>query len=964
MIRLAILLLLLSPAYILPCYGQNTIGLPEITSYSTLQFHAGTQTWDMQQDKNGILYFANNDGLLSFNGGYWKLYPVPNKTIVRSVAIDSGTGRIYVGAQDEIGYFQPDQGGSLRYHSLKSLIPPSSGQFTDVWNVILYQEAVFFRTYDRIFMLQDNKIQVFQAPAEWETFAKAGNRLFAKDKIKGLLRFSNGTWLPEADAGMIHSLLITSILPYRGDTLLVATLKNRLFLLHNRQLTPWPTQADQAFTEGRIYCARQVNDQWFAIGTTAGGCTIIDHAGRVIQQLSRAEGLQNNNILSLFVDRNQNLWMGLDNGIDLVAFNAAIKHIYPGHDNPITGYVVHIFDNQLYIGTSNGAYNVPLQKQSDLSFSKGHFSLVADTKGQVWNFTEMNGQLLMGHHEGAFVIKNNKAFPILPGIAAWLFTPLSPIAPSPYLLAGTYTGLQALSYQDGRFTDKGKIEGITESLRFLTVENNVIWASHPYRGVFKIELSADHQRVARYTLYTQQQGLPSSLNNYVYRVRGQVVVATEKGVYEYNAASNRFIPAAFFTAIFASETVNYLTEDCEGNIWFTSNQRVGVVDFQKPANGKPYNIVYFPELNGRIVPGFEHIYPYNRENIFIGARKGIYHINYNKYTSTGNTPLNVLLSAVKVVDAKDSIIFGGYTVDQPVLCLPNKTNSFHFEYASPAFAQDNIEFSYRLEGFDKEWSSWSGRTEKDYTNLPYGSYTFTVKVRNNLGQESAPARYSFKVEPAWYQNNWAVLAYLLVLGAIVFTITKWQRRKLLAQQLQHEEEQRKIKYLHSLELNHNESEIVKLQNDKLESEVLFKNRELATATMHLVERGKLLSKIREELVQVVKNIPAPEIANSFKSIMRLLNDAEKSDDDWEHFAIHFDEVHSNFLSSLKNKYPVLSPTDLKLCAYLRMNLSSKEIAQLMNISLKGVEVSRSRLRKKLQLSPEINLFDFLIQSVS
>jgi ligand-binding sensor domain-containing protein/DNA-binding CsgD family transcriptional regulator len=961
MIRLAILLLVL-PACITPCYGQNTIGLPEITNFSTLQFRAGTQTWDMQQDKNGILYFANNDGLLSFDGAYWKLYQVPNKTIVRSVAIDSSTGRIYTGAQDEIGYFEPDGNGSLRYHSLKGFIPPSSGPFTDVWNVILHQDAVFFRTYDRIFMLRDNKIQVFSAPEEWELLAKTGNRLFAKDKTKGLLVFSNGTWETECNTAMIQHLLITAILPYRADTLLITTLKNGLFLLHEGQLTPWHTQADQALKESRIYCARQINGQWFAIGTTAGGCTIIDHDGREIQQLSRAEGLQNNNILSLFVDRSQNLWMGLDNGIDLVAFNAAVKHIYPGHDNPITGYAIRIFHNELYIGTSNGAYSVPLQWQTDLSFSKGHFSLVADTKGQVWNFTEMNNQLLMGHHEGAFIIRDNKAWPLLPGIASWLFTPLSPIAPSPYLLAGTYTGLQALSYKDGVFRDEGKVEGITESLRFITVDNNLIWASHPYRGVFKIQLSANHKKVEQYHLYTQADGLPTSLNNYVQRVRDQIVITTEKGVYEYNAASNRFVPSAFFTPLFTNETVRYLTEDREGNIWFISNQRAGVIDFQKPANGRPYSIVYFPELNGRMVAGFEQIYPYNRDNIFIGARKGIYHINYNKYTNTGNQ-LNVLLSAVKIIDAKDSIIFGGYN-SQQVLSLPNKTNSLHFEYASPAFAQENIEFSYRLEGFDKEWSSWSGKTEKDYTNLPYGNYTFTVKVRNNLGQESLPVTYTFKVQPAWYQTNWAVLGYLLLLAAIVYAVVKWQQRKLLAQQLQHEEEQRKIKYLHQLELSRNESEIVKLQNDKLESDVLFKNRELANATMHLVERGKLMSKIREELVQVLKHLQQPAISDSFKSIMRLLNDAEKSDDDWENFAVHFDEVHSNFLSSLKNKYPVLSATDLKLCAYLRMNLSSKEIAQLMNISLKGVEVSRSRLRKKLQLSPEVNLFDFLIQSVS
>jgi FixJ family two-component response regulator len=84
------------------------------------------------------------------------------------------------------------------------------------------------------------------------------------------------------------------------------------------------------------------------------------------------------------------------------------------------------------------------------------------------------------------------------------------------------------------------------------------------------------------------------------------------------------------------------------------------------------------------------------------------------------------------------------------------------------------------------------------------------------------------------------------------------------------------------------------------------------------------------------------------------------EDDWESFARHFDQVHTDFIKRLKEKYPQLSPKDLKLCAYLRMNLVSKEIAPLLNISVRGVEISRYRLRKKMQLHAEVNLTDYMI----
>ena len=161
-------------------------------------------------------------------------------------------------------------------------------------------------------------------------------------------------------------------------------------------------------------------------------------------------------------------------------------------------------------------------------------------------------------------------------------------------------------------------------------------------------------------------------------------------------------------------------------------------------------------------------------------------------------------------------------------------------------------------------------------------------------------------------------------------------------------------------MNNNEKEIVKLQNERLETDVNFKNRELASATMHLVERGKVLSTIKEELMRLQKTTAAQGISVDVKRVLDILNGAEKNDNYWEQFVSHFDQVYSNYLGILKSRFPSLSPTDLKLCAYLRMNLSSKEISQLMNISVRGVEIARYRLRKKLPLATDENLSDFLI----
>ena len=196
-----------------------------------------------------------------------------------------------------------------------------------------------------------------------------------------------------------------------------------------------------------------------------------------------------------------------------------------------------------------------------------------------------------------------------------------------------------------------------------------------------------------------------------------------------------------------------------------------------------------------------------------------------------------------------------------------------------------------------------------------------------------------------------------------YLLYKRQKQKFARQRKKYEEEQKRLQYLHQLEIERNEQAIVRLKNEKLESEINHKNKELAAATMHLVQKGELMGKIREELLRSLKGIGQDGSSSDFKKIIRMMTEDEKFEQDWEHFAFHFDRVHGDFLMLLKEKYPQLTASELKLCAYLRMNLSTKEMAQLMNITVRGVEVSRYRLRKKLQIPTEANLADFLTDAV-
>ncbi|HET7898355.1 MAG TPA: triple tyrosine motif-containing protein, partial [Flavisolibacter sp.] len=408
--------------------------------------------------------------------------------------------------------------------------------------------------------------------------------------------------------------------------------------------------------------------------------------------------------------------------------------------------------------------------------------------------------------------------------------------------------------------------------------------------------------------------------------------------------------------VFHNLKIHYLKEDPSGNIWFVHEKELGVVDFSEP---KP-RLIYFPELNGKLVSGFENIYPLNEHNIFIGSEKGFYHVDFANYKQNTHA-LQTQLRIARAIGKKDTLLFGGYGAS-PKTEVSYQANSLHFEYSAILYGQQlNIEYSYNLKGFDHTWSAWSGKTEKDYTNLPAGDYVFQIKARTNLGNESAVSSYAFTILPPWYQTPVAYFLYALAFLVLIYFVHSQQKKKLLKQQQKYEEQQRQLQYLHQLELEKNEKEIVKLRNEKLEAELAHKNTELASSAMHLVQKGELLSKIKDELVKLNKDSQVQQSPDEVKKIIKILGTEEKMDEDWELFAQHFDKVHSDFLLNLKKKFPNLTPNESKLCAYLRMNLSTKEIAQLMNISVRGVEISRYRLRKKLELPTAVNLFDFLIK---
>ncbi|MBX2889420.1 MAG: hypothetical protein KF734_00710 [Saprospiraceae bacterium] len=944
---------------------ESNLGIPPVRNFSKKIYQAGTQNWDAAQDGRGVLFFANNEGLLQFDGSHWACHPVANKTVVRSVAIDP-EGRIFVGAQSELGYFFPTANGQLRYHSLVALLPPDKRNFEDVWDIAVVGKAVFFRTQRAVLQLLDNRISIHEPGGDLTAMFATPRGLLVQKDLSEILLFENNGFRPLFQAPELASEL-TGMMRWQGDTLLFSSLKNGLFHFSGNQFARWRTTHDALFREKRIYTSTTLPDGHLALGTSLDGFVEIDLECRIFRHLNKKNGLQNNNVLHTFADRAGNLWLGLDNGIDCALLHSPFTSVIPDADLQGTGYAAAVFDRQLFLGVSNGVYRTPWRSYFDPE-KRPYYEKIGSTDGQVWTLHAAGDALLLGHHEGSFRLAGQVCSRISSEPGAWTFVRLT----DDYLLGGNYAGLVLYRKSGKNWVFDQKLNGLNESCRFMVRDaDGSIWVAHPYRGLFRVEWSAERKSELRVQFFNAQNGLPSDLNNLVFSLAGKAVFATEKGVFRFDKQLGAFVPDEDFERLLGKDNpVKYLREDAEGRIWFVAGKEVGVLTVDDFGLKKEIRKQIFPELTGKLVAGFEFVFPLDEANVFFGAEQGFIHFNAAQ-RSRFDTVLQVVLGQVVASGTtRDSVLFGGWFVENGRLAneqgranlpiLEAGMNTLRFAFSATHFDDPALlQYRFRMDGLGGGWSEWSSENTQNFMHLRPGTYRFEVQARQKNGRESGVLAFTFRIRPPWYASAAALTAYALCFLGFFAGFLIRQRRKFEREKesltVQHQqitaEQQRRVE--------ESKAALTDVLKEKLEAEIQFKNKELATATMHLVQKGEILQTIQENLNHILEKSTNPAVKKEIQQLLNLLNFDAKLDEDWEQFAVHFDQVHVDFLKRLRDRYPQLSPTDCKLCAYLRMNLTTKEIAPLMNVSVRGVEASRYRLRKKLGLPNDANLTEVI-----
>ncbi|MEL6535073.1 MAG: triple tyrosine motif-containing protein [Bacteroidota bacterium] len=946
-----------------PVWGQSPYaGLPLTHHFSSETYQGGIQNWQLAQDSLGILYVANNFGLLQYDGTNWSLHVVPNGTKVRSLALGE-EGKIYLGCQGDFGYFSPNAQGRLEFTSLADQLPAEYRNFDETWRVYVAGGKVYFCTFQTIFIYEQGQFTIIQPEHTLAPAFFVDQTLYVRAMGYGLCKVSGQALELVPDGEFFRDQTVSGMLSLPGNGLLVAAQDGGLFQRRNGRFLPWSDAVQEFLSTAIINCMIQLRDGRIALGTQTQGLLVLSPQGELLLHLTKERGLENRTVLSLYQDQLENLWVGMNNGLSYVELGSPFSVIDEKMGLPGTGYAALLHQETLYLGTNNGLFVGQPDPLSGL-----HYDLVPGTLGQAYHISVQEEELLLGHHQGSYRIEEGVAELISEETGGWVFQQMP--SATDRMIGGTYSGL--VHYQkngQGRWEATHKLEGLNESSRIMAPDPgyNALWMTHGYKGVYRIRLSPALDSIRSVSYYGEEDGFPSRFLINVHQLRDGLVFTSEAGTYRYDPDTDRFVPHPVFTELLGPDyRIVDLAEDVYGNVFFIGKQEIGMLR-RNSMGGFEVERGIFTKVRYLLNDDLVNVTILENNEVVFGAKEGFVHydpVQYKSYEESFPT----LIRQVSASRTQDSTYYIGSvsgTNEETQVKLPYRENSLNFTFSAPFFeGLDRMEYSFLLESFDTEWSEWSGQTEKEYTNLPEGNYTFRVRSRNPYGMQGDEVSYAFIVTPPWFRSTLAYVSYSLgVLGILIlgFMFLDKRHRKekevmALRQEAQLNEKNTELQSM----AERTEAEITRLNHEKLEAEIRHKNKELATSTMHLMNKNTFISGVKGNLSSLSKKSNNQAVVKELNKLVRDIDKNLADHDDWEHFQFHFDEVHGDFSQRIKERYTGLTAQEMRLCAYLRLNLNTKEIAQLLNISVRGVEISRYRLRKKLELDRNDNLQEFIL----
>lgn len=929
------LIFILNSFFLQGIYAQTL----KVKNFTKQDYRAASQNWSVAFNNEGIAYFGNNLGLLEYDGVTWSLYSSPNGTIIRTIAI-ADDNKIYTAGYRELGYWEKDNKGVLVYHSLAHLIEEQFAKDEEFWNIFIYKETIYFHSFSGIFIYHSGKFEVIK-PGFVNYAVNSGDNIYFSIQDKGVYRIIEDSFVPVIESAFFKNKAVRFISVNKNNIILIGTESHGMFFFDDKtnEMKPWQPILEQFFIQNKINHGLVLSDNKIIIGTILSGVVIIDSTRTKFNHLKVENGLQSNTVLGLCEDKFNNIWLALDKGIDYISIlpSNAYSAI---EDNKIGAvYSAALHKDVLYVGTNQGLYKKPWSKKEQ------PFTIIQGTQEQVWDCKLIDNTLFVGHNQGTFIIQNEKVEKI--SIHSGGYSIVRIPQRHDLLIQCTYSMLVVYKKLNGEWVYSHTIDNFNNLIRHLAFDHlNNLWASHLYQGVYKIVLNDELTGVKSIKHYGKNSVLGKHGQNInVFKVKNRIVFTTTKKLYTYDDLSDSIIPYDFLNENIGQYASSFrIIPAPEHRYWFINKKGIACFEIEQDEVKKinEYPIALF---ENQLVQKYENIVPLSKNEALVCLENGYGLINTSNRNVGGAINNQKLLLKEIVVSDKDEY---SRSVSSSInnLKIPYSENNLYIRYSFPFYTGNKVLFQYKISGLDVNWSKPVEKPIINIKRIPPGSYRLNVKAVNSWGETSQINKFNFTVKPPWYRTKLIYFIYvvLLLLLFLYFRYLTIKRFKL--------KEKRK-----SLQ---KERELIKLRNEKLRGEISFKSKQLASSTMGIIKKNEFLISLKEKLRKQKDSLGTRYPEKYYQSIVKKIDENISGQDDWNVFEANFVQAHETFLKNLKQSFPDLTSNDLRLCAYLRINLTSKEIAPLLGISVRGVENHRYRLRKKFDLNSDVKLTEFIL----
>jgi DNA-binding CsgD family transcriptional regulator len=949
--NISLLYLILFSNYLL---GQEkVIGIPEIRNYKKADYKGDPQNWQIAQDKNGNLYFANNKGLFQYDGSSWRNYTLPNSDLIRSFKIDK-SGKIFVGGSNEFGFFKPNSKGKMEYFSLYKSINKKGGKpINIVWKTHLFNDEVIFQSFLAAYSYKKNKLTMLVPPSRFQFSFQVNNRLYFQDNKMGILEYKNGKFFPQEGTTSLNGDEIWAMFSMPNNKLLIATLNSGLYLYDFKKVIPWDTEANTFIKKNVCLGGVSFKNKFIVLNSSLNGIIIFDKTGKIVQHINHEKGIQNNTVLASFIDNKNNLWLGLNNGISFINENSPITHMSYSYGLS-TVYASASYKENIYVATDKGLYYHSLK-----NIYKGEpFKIVEGTSGQTWSVQVIDNQLLCGSNKGVLIIDNGKIVKKINSLGHLFFKKI-PNKPN-FMIGTNYNGFGIFKKVLNNWEFVNQIEGISGYPYSFEIDNKYIWYKMD-NLIYRLTLSGDMNKFENIKTFKSLSNSDKVIGS-VQSINNVINFQTNNHFYNYSLENELFIENKKLTNLFKNiPKIKSLHEDANGNLWYVFNESLGVLMKEQSDSYKSV-IAPFSNFTGNLVSNFLSINTLNPENIFIGLTDGLAHYNPKRNINYSNKPKAIIRS---FIHSGDTLILNNGQNKIDKYKLPYKFNNVRFTFSSPTYENlENVEFSFLLEDFDTKWSNWSNTSIKEYTNLREGNYKMKLKVRNSYGVKPEETSFLFTISPPWYRHFLAYFIYIVLVILIVYYIRERVKIKIRKNKYYQTIEQRRLYLEKETKIRQEqyelEKEIENLKNEKLKEKMHIKDKDLVNNSLQIAKSNKILNGIINKLKDINEDAFEESTKLKFTKLKRSIAKEVSTDNNWGNLEKHIKNVHFDFLKRLKEKHPKISPRELDLSTFLLINMSTKELAEVMNISIGGVEVARYRLRKKLELNDKENLNSYLM----